>query len=199
MCTGNTLSWFLVWRSSLQHCYFSLVGKCDEDVCLCVFPWACFHNYMSRFHQMFVLVTCGRGSVLWWRFDTFLWTMLCLHIMARNRWCIKMYTQTDSPWGSTGPGLSLILAIAELIVVLCSCRNHRWWTFLSATLLLPVKMRSGTFQRKRGSGGARCRRDIVGWSPLRGTFLCVTIWENVCSNSENVKSHVFLAFWKKRT
>ena len=104
MCTGNTLSWFLVWWSSLQHCYFSLVGKCDEDVCLCVFPWACFHNYMSRFHQIFVLVTCGRGSVLWWRFDTFLWTMSCLHIMARNRWCIKVYTQTDSPWGSTGPG-----------------------------------------------------------------------------------------------
>jgi len=42
-------------------------------VCVCVFvcPRSYLRNYTSDLHQLFVHVTCGRGSVLfWWRGDT---------------------------------------------------------------------------------------------------------------------------------
>ena len=39
------------------------------SVCVCVFvcPRSCLRNYTSDLHQIFVNVTHGRGSVLFWR------------------------------------------------------------------------------------------------------------------------------------
>ena len=64
--------------TQLKTVYYSAPDRgaeyCDERVCLsvCVYVFVCprsyLRNYASDLPQIFVRVTCGRGSVLlWWR------------------------------------------------------------------------------------------------------------------------------------
>jgi len=67
-----------LWVNDPDRCYSvpdSGAEYCDERVCLCVCVFVCprsyLRNYTSNRHRIFVSVTYGRGSSLFWqRSDT---------------------------------------------------------------------------------------------------------------------------------